>query len=324
MAINTTGSNGSVVGVTGVHPDNIGNTLIFKDKVYNVNVGDSLTVGKNGLVDVKLSPDEGNLLEVRKNGVGYWATISEHKNTFYIDAVNGSDSNSGSREAPLRTINKACELISLENKPGDCWIYLKSQQNHVLNSKPVPLIQNTVSLATYGEPTYDLGDKVHNGNISALYPDFKVANVIIEQSNNENGTSASSLHVLNLFAYGVSFYQKFGVGTQPYGTYHVVITPSGGSVNLWGSDIYQQSNGVAIRSSQIATVCSNYFNDSAEGKFTEVTTSPSLFVYEHDYLRSSNIRTTSKSKFISATQYDINTKRLFGFSTSWDFFNNPD
>ena len=37
--------------------------------MYNVNVGDTLTVGEDGLVDVKLSPDSGNLLEARENGL---------------------------------------------------------------------------------------------------------------------------------------------------------------------------------------------------------------------------------------------------------------
>ena len=32
-----------------VAPMNMGNTLVFKDKVYNVNVGDTLTVGEDGL-----------------------------------------------------------------------------------------------------------------------------------------------------------------------------------------------------------------------------------------------------------------------------------
>ena len=34
MAINTTGNKGSAVGITGVHPDNIGNTLVFKGTEY--------------------------------------------------------------------------------------------------------------------------------------------------------------------------------------------------------------------------------------------------------------------------------------------------
>ena len=69
MAINTTGNNGSIVGVTGVHPDNMGNTLVFKGTAYNVNVGDTLKVGANGLVDVKLSNASGNLLQKRGDGL---------------------------------------------------------------------------------------------------------------------------------------------------------------------------------------------------------------------------------------------------------------
>ena len=32
-----------------VAPMNMGNTLMFKDKVYNVNIGDTLIVGEDGL-----------------------------------------------------------------------------------------------------------------------------------------------------------------------------------------------------------------------------------------------------------------------------------
>lgn len=36
MAINTTGNNGSVVGVTGVHPDNIGKGILWDEATKSV------------------------------------------------------------------------------------------------------------------------------------------------------------------------------------------------------------------------------------------------------------------------------------------------
>ena len=116
MAINTTGNKGSVAGVTGVHPDNMGNTLVFKGTAYNVNVGDTLTVGANGLVDVKLSKADGNLLQKRGDGLYYGIEPPTNLQYLYVDAVNGVDQHpdnvvgAGTRSKPLRTIRYAEEI----------------------------------------------------------------------------------------------------------------------------------------------------------------------------------------------------------------------
>ena len=107
MAKNTTGSGTTIDGVTVVHPDNMGNTLVFKDKVYNVNVGDTLTVGEDGLVNVKLSSDSGNLLEARQNGLYYGVTAPPDTSLLYVSSSLGNDANPGTRELPLRTIAAA-------------------------------------------------------------------------------------------------------------------------------------------------------------------------------------------------------------------------
>lgn len=107
MAKNTTGSGTAIDGVTVVHPDNMGNTLVFKDKVYNLNVGDTLTVGENGLVDVKLSKDKGNLLETRDDGLYYGVTAPADTSLLYVSSSLGNDSNPGTRDQPLRTIAAA-------------------------------------------------------------------------------------------------------------------------------------------------------------------------------------------------------------------------
>lgn len=324
MAKNTTGSGTNVDGSTFVHTGNMGKTLVFDGMTYNVKVGDTLAIGEDGLVNVKLSPDSGNLLEVRQNGIGYWAVISENKNTFYVDALNGNDANTGLKDAPLKTINKACELLSLEDKSGDCYIFLKSKQDHRLMSSPAHLPKNNLVFITYDAPKYDYGHLVHNGNISALYTDFEPASIIVEQATHADGTSASSFYAKRILFYGVKLYQKFGFGTRPYGTYHIALTESGGDVILWGSDVYQESNGVAFRTSKLSLICSNYYNSGVSGKLTEIDTPPSLVVQTADHLRSSNYLTAKKSEIISPSQYDIATKRQFAFTTSWDFFNNPD
>ena len=126
MAKNTTGNGATVDGITVVHPDNMGNTLVFKDKVYNVNIGDTLTVGKDGLVDVKLSPDSGNLLEDRVNGLYYGVTAPPDTSLLYVSSSLGYDANPGTRELPLRTIAAAFR----KNKPNQRF-YVRIYENDV-------------------------------------------------------------------------------------------------------------------------------------------------------------------------------------------------
>lgn len=130
MAKNTTATGSTIDGVTVVHPDNMGNTLVFKDQVYNVNVGDTLTVGENGLVDVKLSPDNGNLLEARENGLYYGVIAPKETYNLYVSSESGDDSNDGSINSPLKTIDAAW----YKNRPDqDANIWLKAGETFTIS-----------------------------------------------------------------------------------------------------------------------------------------------------------------------------------------------
>lgn len=92
MAINTTGNNGSVVGVTGVHPDNLNmNSFEFKDGKY----------------EVKLSKNTGNLLERRADGLYYGIQAPPDTYNLYVSSVSGDDNNAGTIGSPLKTIDAA-------------------------------------------------------------------------------------------------------------------------------------------------------------------------------------------------------------------------
>ena len=158
MAINTTGNNGSVVGVTGVHPDNMGNTLVFKDKVYNVNVGDTLTVGEDGLVDVKLSNASGNLLQKRGDGLYYGSEPPENLKNLYVDAINGVDQHpddvvgAGTKSKPLRTIRYA-EEISLVGTSRN--IFIREGQDHILRPEDTFIFKDGLCRITLYGPTVE-------------------------------------------------------------------------------------------------------------------------------------------------------------------------
>lgn len=168
MAKNTTATGSAVEGSTFVHPDNMGNTLVFKDKVYNVNVGDTLTVGENGLVEVNLSPDSGNLLEARDNGLYYGVTPVV--SSYYVSNSTGSDSNTGTKALPFKTLKAAFAKIKPNQRTT---IYLDENDTHEWRSSWGVLADNTCFVITpYGDTsTY----------VEAEKDLFSVSNVRSEQ-----------------------------------------------------------------------------------------------------------------------------------------------
>lgn len=154
MAKNTTGSGTTIDGVTVVHPDNMGNTLVFKDKVYNVNVGDTLTVGEDGLVDVKLSNESGNLLQKRSDGLYYGIIPPANRARFFVDAVNGIDQNpdevvgAGSQAMPFKTLPYA---ISQHQAGTNVGIYLREDQDHIVNVQEVQTKLGQIRISIYGD-----------------------------------------------------------------------------------------------------------------------------------------------------------------------------
>lgn len=62
---------------------------------------------KESTLGVKLSEDDGNLLEERKNGLYYGIKPPKDTSNLYVSSSQGDDKNAGTKESPLRTINEA-------------------------------------------------------------------------------------------------------------------------------------------------------------------------------------------------------------------------
>lgn len=112
MAKNTTGSGAIVEGATFVHPGNIGKGIKWNDTTKQY--------------DVAISNDQNNMLSLRDDGLYYGVTPT--RTSFYVDYVNGSDSNDGSKESPFKTVGKAID--SVEVGTVGSMIYLKEEQKH--------------------------------------------------------------------------------------------------------------------------------------------------------------------------------------------------
>lgn len=115
-------------------------------------VADQRTIVGNGhdqALKVQLSKQEGNQLIELPDGLYYG---SSRWQGLYVDAVNGSDENIGTRDKPLRTVRKAIERIEIRDGYVD--IYLREKQEHVFEYLHAFPLWNNTAFATYG-PRYD-------------------------------------------------------------------------------------------------------------------------------------------------------------------------
>ena len=99
-----------------------------------------------GLACKLKSSDAGNLLQCRAGGLYYGITPAADVANQFVDAVNGDDSNSGTRASPLRTVSKAFSRI-VTGTYGN--IYLHENQLHIVTSESAQ-VSADVSLYTYG------------------------------------------------------------------------------------------------------------------------------------------------------------------------------
>ena len=124
MAKNTTATGSTIDGVTVVHPDNIGDGLLWDEatKTYYVAVDDKMFERDElGQLKLRISALEDNQLKLRDDGLYQGSTARTDLQNLYV-SNQGNDSNPGTREAPLRTIQAAVD--KLENIPANYAIWL--------------------------------------------------------------------------------------------------------------------------------------------------------------------------------------------------------
>ena len=84
-----------------------------------------------GGIKVKLSPDDGNLLQKRNNGLYYGVESPPDTRNLYVSSSTGSDSNKGTRAEPLQTIKGAFD----RNNTGTRFnLYLFEDDTHEVRS----------------------------------------------------------------------------------------------------------------------------------------------------------------------------------------------
>ena len=339
MAKNTTAIGSTIDGVTVVHPDNMGNTLVFKDKVYNVNVGDTLTVGENGLVDVKLSNDNGNLLEVRENGLYYGHTPKTETTELYVSTTLGSDTNKGSRDAPFKTLHNALNAITKNKTNGSYTIRLRAGETFEFPLTRVwfPQTMLHINIGYYDDPNYpDFDVYVHGVYTPYHAPDLKRPILIYADYIREDGLlrhagyDTAGQFVLRHYGLNVKYNLRPGSITG-LGFYHEELIYEGCVIDLDDTE--------GIGSAKVIRLRGNRFNN-AQRNVTNLFVSdlsPNVWVFDpmpeqgqsggkaKDFTPMSG---NEKSVFypeniMGISAFDRSTKSVFGYTVNWDIFANP-
>lgn len=84
-----------------------------KDGIQSVAVKGPALIGDGSQdkpLEVPLSKQSGNLLEVRTDGLYYGQEAPPDLSYLYVDSENGSDSNKGTRASPLKTLRRAIDM----------------------------------------------------------------------------------------------------------------------------------------------------------------------------------------------------------------------
>ena len=104
--------------------------LLQKGDLATSDFSNDDTNNKGG-IKVKLSPDGGNLLQKRNNGLYYGIEAPPDTRDLYVSSSTGSDSNKGTRAEPLQTIKEAFD----RNNTGTVFnLYLFEDDIHEVRS----------------------------------------------------------------------------------------------------------------------------------------------------------------------------------------------
>lgn len=102
--------------------------------------------------EVDLSPDAGNLLDMRENGLYYGIQAPPNISHLYVSTSLGDDTNPGTQSAPLKTLAAALAKVS-----GDVsnTIHLRAGETYPMTAKVFMSGSAVRSIVPYDDPYYD-------------------------------------------------------------------------------------------------------------------------------------------------------------------------
>lgn len=119
------------------------------------------TAARNIFLSTLISPQSGNRIEVRDDGIGVWDEAPPNLATQYVDAVGGNDGNAGTQASPLRTVAQAMRnIVNLSSGYGTFTIALRAGQTHVINEDLSHFSGITsYRFVGYGDPVFGWSDR---------------------------------------------------------------------------------------------------------------------------------------------------------------------
>ena len=159
-----------------------------------------------GGIGVRLSSDNGNLLQQRKTGLYYGIEAPADLANLYVDAVNGVDQHpdnvagAGTRAKPLKTFTYA-NSIALEGTTRA--IHLMADQDHIVDSANASVIkQGDLKVQPYG-PVFDAYKAVHVAsvdNLRAMRNDSKLPRLVLTGFSTYKWYGATNTDIVQLAA----------------------------------------------------------------------------------------------------------------------------
>ena len=327
MALNDFKDTNQGGGVLTVSNSNIGKGIKWNDttKKYEVDV------------DVLVSTEGGNRLEVRGGRLGVWDTVEPDLYKQYVDSVGGNDSNSGSKTNPLKTFSEALRRLDVSKNGGrgDANIYLKDGGTYYIGEARYGLQETTLSITNYND-TYDGDEHIDN---AVFYYHLATTNKpkLVSQwlsypydtaSGRKTGTMTTCLYLKTLRLNGVEAVLEKGELTFPAGTSHFALLEE--ELTLRGAKL--DVRGYTFVRAKVVNSGNTIHTYSNDGKLLDAFNNAYIYTvldrgnYQETLLgtvytiQGSNIRSQPLDNF--GLGYDIPTKRQFGWSTNWDVFAN--
>lgn len=162
-----------------------------------------------------LSPRSGNLLTVDTQPDGsckFYYGLTAAQGEYYVDAINGSNSNVGTRASPLRTLRHAISLVP--QGTTNVQIFLRGDQTHYINSNDRAFsITSEFGIRSYSE-----------------------VNDAIQIAWNESGTGWGAYGAANWQRAKIQFIADFAGADAP-GTVQALTLETLGAIHFFGCHI---------------------------------------------------------------------------------------
>ena len=355
MAKNTTATGSTIDGVTVVHPDNIGEGLFWDEntKTYYVAIDDKMFERDEiGRLKLRVSALEDNQLKLRDDGLYQGSIVRPDLANLYV-ANHGNDSNAGTREAPLRTIQAAID--KLEHGTGTYTIYL--HENHTFDWVTASRPYASIHFYMYGPLTDSQFPASFAQN--AYYRGYVAKNaprptIRVTVQDRQGFIMRDWLHCADAHFYGIKIdvYNKFeGYDDGSKSGHFTGFADCRDLVELHGCILTEKTKAVpvgtgagAYRDDVIVRCPTLVWTDTLSPVLPRLvasnyTTQISVISWTNGNLRGMGVFPDHESQIKTATAFqdmtrgmrqqiyvvvfDDATKSVFGMSLNWDIFANP-